>query len=422
MTKALYDIEPYNTDFDAIILESVKVDDDKYEIVLDQTQFFPEQGGQTPDVGIMEVQEGKTQLSIRKCQQFEVVDVQIRKDEIYHTICPIFEDENAAGELSEEEKKNRDAKIERLLSPGNNVNGFVDWNHRFSNMQQHTGEHIFSGLVHGTFGYDNVGFHLSDSVVTMDFNGVITPEQIRDIETRANEVIYENKEVEISYLKTDEEKESLDYRSKIEIEGDVRIVTIPGVDVCACCAPHVKRTGEIGLLKVMSIQNYKGGVRVSILCGKRGLEAFRQADKVVSDLVNELNSPAEELLGNVLRIQQNVYDLKQSLGKYMYDDLMKQAGDIPESEANAIIFTGEVDNKAMRECVNAMVKKHDGICGVFAENDKGYNFIIGSKTINCTEIAALLREKCNAKGGGKSEMIQGSVQATKKDLMGLLQD
>ena len=192
MTKTLYDIEPYETEFDAIILESVKVDDDKYEVVLDQTQFFPEQGGQTPDTGIMEVQEGKTQLSIRKCQQFEVVDVQIRNDEIYHTIRPIYDDAEGENGLSEEQRNAREAKIEKHLTPGNNVNGFVDWEHRFSNMQQHSGEHIFSGLVHELFGYDNVGFHLSDSVVTMDFNGVLSAEEVAEIETRANAVIISN--------------------------------------------------------------------------------------------------------------------------------------------------------------------------------------------------------------------------------------
>lgn len=406
MTKALYDIDPYNTKFDAVIVSCNKNENGMYEIELDQTGFFPEQGGQTPDLGIIEVQRTTVERPMGDGFQFEVVDVQIQDGDIIHTIKPLIE-----SQIDSESEQ-----IAKLLAPGNNVNGFVDWHHRFSNMQQHSGEHIFSGLVHGFFGYDNVGFHLSDSMVTMDFNGVLSEDEVAELEGRANAVIISNLPINISYLKTDEEKASVEYRSKIDIEGDVRIVTIPDVDVCACCAPHVRKTGEIGILKVMGVQNYKGGVRVSILCGMRALVAFRQNMAIVNKLVNELNVPADDVVENVQRIQQNVNDLKYSLNKYMYEDLLRQAEGISDEEENAYIFTGDVDNKAMRECVNSMMERHTGYCGVFAGNDSNYRFIIGSKTKNCNDVVALLRDKCNAKGGGKPQMVQGSVEASKEEI------
>ena len=218
-TVRLYDQDAYATEFEAEVLacEEVEKKEKKvYQIWLDQTLFFPEEGGQSPDMGTID--------------GIKVLDVQIKDEVITHTLAA-------------------------PLAVGTTVKGVVDWKHRFYNMQQHSGEHIFSGIVHNRFGYDNVGFHLSDSIVTMDFNGVITAEDIEEIETEVNQAIIENIPVEVSYP-TKEELKVLEYRSKIEIEGQVRIVTIPGYDVCACCAPHVRRTGEIGMLKVMNVQSY----------------------------------------------------------------------------------------------------------------------------------------------------------------------
>lgn len=204
-TKCLYDKFPYETEFDANVLavKALKEAQDRYEVILDQTLFFPEQGGQTPDQGWLSVGHG-----LRPATKCEVLDVQIRDGVIVHV-------------------------IEQKLEPGDQVHGQIDWDYRFSNMQQHTGEHIFSGIVHSTFGYENVGFHLSDSVVTMDFDGVLSPEDVTAIETRVNQVIADDLVLEIAFP-TPQMLESMEYRSKKELEGQVRIVTIPGVDVCAC--------------------------------------------------------------------------------------------------------------------------------------------------------------------------------------------
>ena len=331
-TKCLYDEFPYETEFDANVLavKALKEAQDRYEVILDQTLFFPEQGGQTPDQGWLSVGHG-----LRPATKCEVLDVQIRDGVIVHV-------------------------IEQKLEPGDQVHGQIDWDYRFSNMQQHTGEHIFSGIVHSTFGYENVGFHLSDSVVTMDFDGVLSPEDVTAIETRVNQVIADDLVLEIAFP-TPQMLESMEYRSKKELEGQVRIVTIPGVDVCACCAPHVRRTGEVGGLKVMHVQNYKGGVRISILCGFRALDAFRQKTKTVDEMMGLLSSSEEELRSHIKRLQTENQNLAYALRQAQEKILAQEAKGLDADAEDVVLFADACDSKAMRSIVNDMVKDHAGI-------------------------------------------------------------
>ena len=383
-TIRLYDADAYQTEFEATVLaceEVEKKDGRVYQVWLDQTLFFPEEGGQSPDMGTID--------------GVEVLDVQIKNEVITHTL--------AAS-----------------LTVGTTVKGVVDWKHRFYNMQQHSGEHIFSGIVHNRFGYDNVGFHLSDSIVTMDFNGVITPEEITEIEEKVNQAIIENIPVEVSYPSKEELKE-LDYRSKIEIEGQVRIVTIPGYDVCACCAPHVRRTGEIGSLKVMNVQSYKGGVRVSILCGFRALDAFRQKADIITELMAEFSTSQDAILDNVKKLKGTNQTMKNQLAAAKQELMEYKVSAIPEDSENAILFEADLETPVVRGVVNGLVEKFVGISAVFVGNDEnGYQFIVGSKNKDCRQIAATLREKLSARGGGSDKMIQGSVAATQLQIEELL--
>ncbi len=374
-TVRLYDQDAYATKFEAEVLacEEVEKKEKKvYQVWLDQTLFFPEEGGQSPDMGTID--------------GIKVLDVQIKDEVITHTLAA-------------------------PLAVGTTVKGVVDWKHRFYNMQQHSGEHIFSGIVHNRFGYDNVGFHLSDSIVTMDFNGVITAEDIEEIETEVNQAIIENIPVEVSYP-TKEELKVLEYRSKIEIEGQVRIVTIPGYDVCACCAPHVRRTGEIGMLKVMNVQSYKGGVRISILCGFRALEAFRQKADIITELMAQFSTNQEALVENVTKLKNTNQTMKNQLASAKQELMEYKVAAIPEDSENAILFESDLDTPVVRNVVNGLVEKFTGICAVFVGNDEsGYQFIVGSKNKDCRAIAAALREKLSARGGGSDKMIQGSIAA-----------
>lgn len=387
-TIRLYDADAYQTEFEATVLacEEVEKKDGKvyqgvYQVWLDQTLFFPEEGGQSPDMGTID--------------GVEVLDVQIKNEVITHTLAA-------------------------PLTVGTTVKGVVDWKHRFYNMQQHSGEHIFSGIVHNRFGYDNVGFHLSDSIVTMDFNGVITPEEITEIEEKVNQAIIENIPVEVSYPSKEELKE-LDYRSKIEIEGQVRIVTIPGYDVCACCAPHVRRTGEIGSLKVMNVQSYKGGVRVSILCGFRALDAFRQKADIITELMAEFSTSQDAILDNVKKLKGANQTMKNQLAAAKQELMEYKVSAIPEDSENAILFEADLETPVVRGVVNGLVEKFAGISAVFVGNDENsYQFIVGSKNKDCRQIAATLREKLSARGGGSDKMIQGSVAATQLQIEELL--
>lgn len=396
-TIKLYDRDAYATEFEADIIscEPNKADDKRFDIILNQTLFFPEEGGQSPDMGIL--------------AGYRVVDVQIKNGVITHTV------DTSAGDCCDVEKKAE-------LAAGVHVQGKIDWQHRFYNMQQHSGEHIFSGIVHRRFGFENVGFHLSDSVVTMDFSGVISPEDIAEVEHEVNVAISKNIPIEVTYPSRDELAQ-LEYRSKIEIEGQVRIVTVPGYDVCACCAPHVKRTGEIGMLKVMNYQNYKGGVRVSILCGFRALEAFRQKCDIISELMGIFTTNQEALVDNVTKLKAVNQSLKSELGTAKSALLDYKVAELPTDTDNAVLFEDGIDTNTARNCVNALVEKYSGFSAFFMGNDEeGYSFIIGSKNADCNTVAAALRNKLGARGGGKPVMVQGSVKAAKSEIEEVLNE
>ena len=376
----LYDLDAYATEFDAQVVSCDAVTynkQDVYAVILDRTLFFPEEGGQSPDKGTI--------------NGIEVLDVQIKRDVITHY-------------------------IRESIAAGVTVHGVIDWKHRFSNMQQHSGEHIFSGIVHRDYGFNNVGFHLSDNIVTMDFDGVLTAEQIADVEYKVNEAIVKNVEITTAFP-SKEELASLEYRSKIEIDGAVRIVTVDGFDVCACCAPHVKRTGEIGMLKVMSVQNYKGGVRISMLCGFRALQAYREKCDVVSALTNLLSTSQETLVERVTQLKEMNHELKLQIGTVKQDMMLAKIYNIPEDEGDVILFEEDLDTPIMRNVVNELVENHMGINAVFVGNDEeGYRFILGSNVQDCTAVAVNLRDAFGAKCGGSDGMIQGSVNTTREKL------
>src|SRR5699024_8742548 len=226
-----------------------------YQAVLTRTAFFPEGGGQSADTGFLYTKEG---------EEIRVTDVHEKDGVVYH-------------------------HISQPVQEGTEVRGKLDFQERFSKMQQHTGEHILSGLVNRHFGYRNVGFHLGTQEVTMDYNGVLTEEDLRQIEYEANEAVAENIPVKVLYP-SKEELKNIIYRSKIEIEGQIRIVQIPGYDSCACCAPHVKETGSVGLIKIVGAVHYKCGMRVSILCGFRALEDYRMKERNVAEISNLLSA------------------------------------------------------------------------------------------------------------------------------------
>lgn len=390
-TKKLYDNDAYQTHFSASVLScelrngsqgGSHADHEKplYHIILDQTLFFPEEGGQNADTGTL--------------NSHPVLDVQIRDGVIRHT-------------------------TDAPLSPGSQVEGRIDWQPRYSNMQQHSGEHIISGLVHDRFGYDNVGFHLGIKNVTLDFNGLLTPEQLGQIESLANEAIWKNIGIDASYLPKDQ-LDALEYRSKIALTGPVRIVTIPGYDVCACCAPHVRRTGEIGMIKITDAIKYKGGMRISIQCGNRALEDYHMKQQQLSAVSVLLSAKLETSADAVGRLKEENFALKGQIMALQTALMEQKAGAVPGDAENLLLFEPRLESGVHKKYVNLLTAKCPGICAVFAGNDgEGYRYMIASASQDVRPLNDKLKKELFAKGGGSREMVQGSCPCSREQLCAL---
>lgn len=258
--EKLYYQAPYVKEFEAVVVSCEEGGQGAYEVVLNRTGFYPEGGGQPADVGKLLLQEPKE----GDPDQVQVKDVHEKHGKIIHY-------------------------IDVPLKAGTGVIGVLDWEKRYSNMQQHSGEHLLSGLIHKHYGYDNVGFHMGSEEVTIDVNGILTMEQAKALEREANMLIYANVPVTESYPDP-EALHKLEYRSKKALSGQVRIIEIPGGDICACCGTHVLGTGEIGMIKITGLMHYKGGVRLSILCGMRALEDYEKKQKAVTEISNLLSA------------------------------------------------------------------------------------------------------------------------------------
>lgn len=354
---------------------------DKYEVVLDRTAFFPEGGGQYADTGYLD--------------DVEVLDVKEREDVIFHTTAAPLE-------------------IGRMVA------GRIDWEQRFDRMQQHTGEHMVSGLIHRRFGYDNVGFHLGSDYCTMDFNGPIQREALKEIEQEANRAVFQNLDIQISYPSKKELKE-LEYRSKIEIDGQVRIVTVPGYDVCACCAPHVKRTGEIGLIKLVGMAKYKGGERISMLCGRRALLDYEIKDENAKRISALLCAKEYEVADAVERMKEEQASLKGKLASLQQKLLSYQAAQIPVEGKVTAVFDPSLSGNAPRDLMNLLLGRGAVVCAVFTgTDDLGYRYVIGSGREDVRPLCRMLNEAFEGRGGGKPEMAQGSMKGSEEKIRELI--
>lgn len=378
MTEKLYYQDSHREAFTARVI-SCEWDEKRecYGVILDRTAFFPEGGGQYADTGVL--------------SGVQVEDARERGDEVVHF-------------------------VKQPLEPGSQVEGHIDYQDRFSKMQQHTGEHIVSGLVHRHFGYDNVGFHLGKELVTMDFSGVLTWEQLRQIEYEANGAVAANIPIEVIYP-SKEELDTLDYRSKKELSGQVRIVIVPGYDVCACCAPHVKRTGEIGLIKLVDAIKYKGGTRVTMVCGFRALRDYQQKEDNVREISHLLSAKPGEVAEAVKRLQGENQQWKEKLARLQNAYLERKLSEIGEDAELVLLFEEELDKNAARRFADAGMRRCSGLCAVFLGNDNaGYQYIIGSQRVDLKAFLKEFHGTFAGKGGGKGEMVQGTVRGEKAAL------
>ena len=364
MTIRLYDQDSFLLDFTAQVTGCTEKNG-KYDITLNRTAFFPEGGGQGADHGVL--------------GGVNVVDCHEAGGEVVHT-------------------------ADGPLEVGVTVEGHVDAVRRLDMMQQHSGEHIFSGLVCRLFGYDNVGFHIGSEAVTMDFNGPLTQADIARVELLANQVIWRNVPIE-TLLPSKEELDAMHYRSKKALEGTVRIVRIPDADICACCGTHVKLTGSIGQIKVMGWQKYKSGVRVSILCGRRALaeeniqqEQVRRAGVALSCKQHEAADAVERLLAerDQLRFKQ------EQLGMRLFDMMAAQeAENAVRVVACDVLSPGAVRKAAGKLCAGARM----GL--VLVPREEGWNFALSSESEDVRPATKALCAAFGGKGGGPKDMTQG---------------
>lgn len=366
---------------------------DTLSIVLDATAFFPEGGGQYADPGTL--------------AGYPVTDVQEQGGFILHTV-----DISDAGEAS------------LPFSVGKTVTGVVDAATRLSRMQNHTGEHVVSGIVHRIYGYKNVGFHLSDRRaapdVTLDFDGVLTREQLDAIEDEANAIVAACLPVK-AYYPTPEELSTLPYRAKLDLTEGVRIVQIGSdgdvKDRCACCAPHVDNTGEIGMIKLLDFIHYKGGVRIHMLCGSWALKDYRRRYSDVAALSAAMSVGQEDVTAGFSRLKAELDEKKHAIAelRQQLEEMLIAA--IEPTEGSLCLFDEGMDALAMRRTLNLAVKKCGRFCGVFSGNDEdGYRFVIGrgNPSLDLKAYVKEINTALSARGGGSSEMLQGSSAATRE--------
>lgn len=381
-TERLYHLDSRQREFQARVLQCEKKGD-RYQIRLDRTAFFPEGGGQEGDQGWL--------------NGIRVLDTKEVQGTIWHE----------TGEA---------------LPEGSTVEGKLDFALRFDRMQQHSGEHILSGIVHRLYGYDNVGFHLGEERTTLDFNGELTSEQAEEAELLANQAVFANVPVRVLYP-SEAELQQLSYRNKIEIEGQVRIVMIEGYDVCACCAPHVASTGEIGLIKILSCERHRGGCRMEMVCGKRALMDYRKKQRSVEGVSVALSARPDEICQAVLRQKEQQGRLREQLNRMQAVYLGgKLKGILPETEGFCI-FEEELDMIAARNFVNGAMERCGGVCGAFVgSEERGWHYILGSRTMDLRSFCAGLNRIFEGRGGGRPEMVQGSLKGSREEIQKYIEE
>lgn len=376
MTEKLFYADSHLDSMEAVVLACEAVENG-YAVILDRTVFFPEGGGQPADTGII--------AGIR------VTDVQEQDGLIRHILT-------------------------EPIAVGSQVSGRLDWDRRFSCMQNHSGEHIVSGLVHSRFGYSNVGFHMGSEAITMDFNGRITADELKEVELQANCIVTANLRITADFPEPDE-LSSMKYRSKIEIDGPVRIVTIPGVDRCACCAPHVSFTGEIGIIKLIGSEKYKGGTRVSMLCGFRALKDYEKRSEQIAALSVRLSSKPDDVAEAVERLMLEMEGIKEKKNRLQRELYARRAEDETVGRRNLLAIEEDLTPAELRYLANAYLERLEGVAAVFTgDEQQGYQYVIGSGDRDCRELGKSCNRALNGRGGGSAQMVQGSVKAGREEI------
>lgn len=374
-TIKLYYKDAYIQEFNATVNDCMPRGE-KYAVILDRTAFYPEGGGQPGDIGIL--------------QDAVVSDTIEEEGNILHI-------------------------VDRPLPVGETVTGKIDFERRFDFMQQHSGEHIVSGLVHSAFGYNNVGFHMGSDVVTIDFDGLLTEDDLRRIETEANRRIWNDREIEILYP-DEQELAAMEYRSKKELTGQVRIVVFPGTDACACCGTHVSRTGEIGMVKILSAVKFRSGVRVEMISGRRVYDYLSVTADQNHRISVLLSAKHGETADAVLRMQEENYRLRGEVLRLEEASYLAEAR-LHEGEGSVLLFREGMSADGVRKLTDAVMKTCKGCCAVFSDNGDGsFKYAMGEQGGDLRSFTKEMNAALNGRGGGKPFFVQGSVKSTEEEI------
>ena len=371
-TAKLFYEDPFLKTFSAKVLTCERAETG-FAVSLDRTAFYPEGGGQPADRGFL--------------NDAAVVDVQERDGTIFHN-------------------------VDKPLEIGEPVTGIIDWPRRFDHMQQHSGEHILSGILCRNCRCDNVGFHMGADTVTIDYNTDISRQQVLKAEQEANRIIAADRPVEITYPAREELK-AMNYRSKKELTGQVRIVTFPGADCCACCGTHVLRAGQIELVKALSIQKFRDGVRIEIVCGGRALRLFSTVYSQNRTVAQMLSVKISDTAGAVDRILKDLAAAKQRMSE-LEDQVFAATAAKYEGCGDVLLLENPMRPDAVRKLADAVAKRCGGLCAVFAGSDGDrYTYaLVRADGGDLRDLVKNLNASFNGRGGGRGGFAQGSVQTS----------
>lgn len=370
-TERLFDSDAYIKDFTAKVVSSEERDG-SYLTVLDRTAFFPEEGGQSADTG--------------KIEDSDVTYVFEKDGVIYH-------------------------RTGKRFTPGETVRCALDFEARYRKMKSHTGEHILCGVAHRLWGAENVGFHLSEEYVRVDLDVYLDHDKVALLEREANRAVGENHKV-VAWYPDAEELATTDFRSKSGIEGDVRLVQIEGVDICACCAPHVKTTCEVGMLKVVDSIKYKGGTRLEIVCGPDAVDLFIKEHAALTDIAVSFSVKREDVPGTVSRRCEEISSLTYKLKRVERERDALRLESLEPTDGDLIFFFDGDDAEAAREFLNGAAAKCRVAAG-FLGADGNYRYIIRSDRVDLKSACKDINAAIGGRGGGTAQMIQGSCQTSR---------
>ena len=368
-TRKLYYEDPFQKGFASTVV-SCEETKGGYAVVLEETAFYPEGGGQPCDVGTL--------------GSANVLDVREKDGVIVH-LC------------------------DRPLAAGASVSGKIDWARRFDHMQQHSGEHICSGLICARFHCDNVGFHMGADTVTIDFNADISWEALLEIEQTANLYIYEDHPIDIQFHRG-AELDKIDYRSKKPLEGDVRIVAFPGADCCACCGTHVARSGQVGLVKFLSVQKFRDGVRIEMLAGRRAHRYLSACWEQDVHVAQALSVKPTALAPAVSRLQSELTALKEKAARLEEQSFVHTAAQY-EGAGDVLLITGPLEGDGVRRLCDAVAKSAGGRCAVFSGTDGSYRYAVISPE-DVSPLVKAMNQSLSGRGGGRNGFAQGSAACT----------